>query len=290
MDDFTTCNLCFQPGTFDNAAEKQKIRCHLRSLSHLDFNVWRCANCLSLHCLEPVDLDFFYERYPFRAQKLDVGTRAVYANRLKLLRAKAGLEKHHSILDFGSGQGLFVSFLEESGYQNSFAYDPYLADKADSKLLSKQYDCVIAQDVLEHVDDPIATLGALTACLKDDGVLVVGTPNAEGIDLNQSLKYANELHQPYHRHIPSEKVLRAIFASLGFSKTTVHNRYYFDTVIPTINTRFINEYTFHSGAFAEALVEAPNWLLMLQKPALIYFALAGYWLPGNANMIFFCRR
>lgn len=290
MDDFTTCNLCFQPGTFDNASEKQKVRCHLRSQSHLDFNVWRCVNCLSLHCLEPVDLDFFYSRYPFRAQKLDLGTRVVYANRLGLLKAKGGLEKHHSILDFGSGQGLFVSFLKSQGYKNSFGYDPYLAEKSDNQLLSNQYDCVIAQDVLEHVDDPLSTLRILGSCLKDDGVLVVGTPNAEGIDLQQSLKYANELHQPYHRHIPSEKTLRAIFADLGFSKTAVHNRYYFDTVIPTINTRFINEYTLHSGAFAEALVEPPNWLLMLKKPSLIYFAFAGYWLPGNANMMFFCRR
>lgn len=267
-----------------------KVRCHLRSLSHLDFNVWRCANCLSLHCLESVDLDFFYSRYPFRAQKLDLGTRAVYVNRLGLLKKHAGLKKHHSILDFGSGQGLFVSFLKSKGYEESFAYDPYLQEKADSRLLSKQYDCVMAQDVLEHVDDPIACLRLLTSCLKDDGVLVVGTPNAEGIDLKHALKYANELHQPYHRHIPSHKALQSIFAHLGFSKIAVHNRYYFDTLKPTINTRFINEYTFHSGAFAEALVEPPNWLLMLKKPALFYFALLGYWLPGNANMMFFCRK
>ena len=266
------------------------MRCHLRSLSNLDFNVWRCANCLSLHCLEPVDLDFFYSRYPFRAQKLDLGTRVVYANRLDLLKKHAGLKKQNSILDFGSGQGLFVAFLKSNGYAESFAYDPYLQEKSDSRLLSRQYDCVMAQDVLEHVDDPIDCLRLLTSCLKDDGVLVVGTPNAEGIDLKQSLKYANELHQPYHRHIPSEKTLREIFAHLAFSQVYAHHRYYFDTLIPTINTRFINEYTFHSGAFAEALVEAPNWLLMLQKPALIYFALAGYWLPGNANMMFFCRR
>lgn len=59
MDDFTTCNLCFQLGRFSDAAETRKMRCHLRSLSHMDFTVWRNANCLSLHCLELVDLDFY---------------------------------------------------------------------------------------------------------------------------------------------------------------------------------------------------------------------------------------
>ncbi len=290
MDDFTTCNLCLQPGKWLESFDKQEVRCHLRSLSHLQFNVWRCANCLSLHALEPADLDFFYLQYPFRAQKLDAGTRTVYANRLRLLRAKGRLEKQHSILDYGSGQGLFVSFLKEKGYKNSFAYDPYMTEMADADLLSRKYDCVIAQDVLEHVGDPIACLKVLSGCLKENAVLVVGTPNAEGIDLKQPLKYANELHQPYHRHIPSLKVMMDIFRRLGFIQVGVHNRYYFDTLIPGVNTRFINEYTFHSGAFAEALVDPPNWLLMLKKPSLVYFALAGYWLPGRANMMIFCRK
>jgi SAM-dependent methyltransferase len=290
MDDFSTCNLCFKPGTAFDAIEKRKVRCHLRALSHLHFNVWRCANCLSLHCLEAVDLDEFYALYPFRAQKLDAGTRVVYANRLALLKVRAGLKKEHSLLDFGSGQGLFVTFLKSRGFRNAFAFDPYVEEKADENLLSRQYDLITAQDVLEHVDDPIDTLRALRESLKPGGVLVVGTPNAEGIDLRQSLKYANELHQPYHRHIPSERALRGLLEHLGFSDIFVHKRYYFDTTIPTVNTRFINEYTLAKGGVAEALIEPPNWQLLLRKPMLVYYALAGYFLPGEANMVFFCRK
>lgn len=290
MEDFTTCNWCPAPGTAFDALEKRKVRCHLRSLSHLDFHVWRCANCLSLHSLEPVDLDFFYSRYPFRAQKLDLGTRVVYANRLALLKVRAGLKSEHSILDFGCGQGLFVSFLKGRGFRNVVGFDPYVKENCDVRLLSRQYDFVIAQDVLEHVPDPVDTLHTLCKSLKAGGVMVVGTPNAEGIDLRQALKYANELHQPFHRHIPSKRALLQNLERFGFSSIRSYERYYFDTTIPGVNTRFINEYTLASGAFAEALVEAPNWQLLLSKPKLAFYAWAGYWLPGKANMMIFCRR
>lgn len=289
MKESLVCNLCSEPGTFENAADKRLVPCHLRSHREQNFYVWRCKNCLSLHSKEFVDLDYFYSIYPFRKQRLDWATRAVYGNRLKLLQ-NHGLKKHHSILDFGSGQGLFEKFLQARGYGNIVSFDPYLIKNAETEPIDRQYDFVMAQDVLEHVDEPEETISLLEKCLKSGGTMVIGCPNATGIDLSKSAKYANELHQPYHRHIPSKTALEGLLRRYGFSKIECHLRYYFDTVIPGVNTLFVNEYTLACGAFAEALVEPPNFRVFLSNPLLFYHALTGYFSPGQANMILFCTK
>lgn len=287
MNESLSCNLCLSPGTFENADDKRLVPCHLRLHYKQNFYVWRCRNCQSLHSKESVDLEYFYSIYPFRKQQLNWATRAVYANRLKLLQ-KHGLKKHHSILDFGAGQGLFEKFLFRQGYTNIVSFDPYLVKATDGELLARQYDFVMAQDVIEHVEEPQETISLLRKLLKAGGTMVIGTPNAAGIDLSKSAKYANELHQPYHRHIPSRRALEELLRRQGLKRIACHLRYYFDTLIPGVNTRFVNEYTLASGAYAEVLVEPANVGVFLANPVLLYYALVGFFLPGEANMILFC--
>ena len=44
---------------------------------------------------------------------------------------------------------------------------------------SETYDVVCAFQVLEHIGDPQSFLTAALACLKPDGLLIIGVPNAE---------------------------------------------------------------------------------------------------------------
>ena len=52
------------------------------------------------------------------------------------------------------------------GYRGAVGYDAYSEKFNDAKVLSERYDCVIAQDVIEHVAEPFVLmreLGALSA-------------------------------------------------------------------------------------------------------------------------------
>jgi SAM-dependent methyltransferase len=80
-------------------------------------------------------------------------------------------------------------------------YDPYSEDFGDPAVLDRGYDFVTAQDVLEHVDDPAAFIASMKRYVAPGGCVVIGTPNADAIDLHHRLDQVGPLHQPYHRHI-----------------------------------------------------------------------------------------
>ena len=111
-----------------------------------------------------------------------------------------------TLLDYGCNQGLFLLFLNQLGYTNTFGYDPHIAKYSDPKVLNTEYDFITGYDVLEHTDTPNELSAKLSSLLKQHGLLVVGTPNADEVSL--SCPESLELHQPFHRHILSEKALR----------------------------------------------------------------------------------
>lgn len=114
MPDCSVCNVCDCPGTLANSPETARVASNVRKFQQDEFTVWRCANCGSLHRLEDADLEYYYQDYFLQQHQLDFFTRRGYGNRLRLLR-KHGLARDASILDYGCGRGVFVSFLRQRG-------------------------------------------------------------------------------------------------------------------------------------------------------------------------------
>ncbi len=58
-----TCNLC---GRKRNDQHEPLVRqpCHVRAFVGEFFHLWRCSHCRTIHCLEQVDLDHYYAKYP----------------------------------------------------------------------------------------------------------------------------------------------------------------------------------------------------------------------------------
>ena len=289
MTDCTVCNVCTNPGRLEDSAEVNQVYSNVRKFQTHKFTVWRCRSCRSLHSKDEVDLCHYYRYYPLKEQKLDVWTRAAYNNYLKRL-IKEGLKPEHEILDFGCGQGLFVSFLHKKGYKNAVGYDPYVAEFSDERLLVKTYDIIIALDVIEHVNDPRSLIDRLVSCLRAGGILSVGTPNAHQIDLSHPEKFALSLHQPYHRHILSEKALSQLGLNAGLCVGKIYNRYYFDTLYPTLNYRFLQTYIRRAGNMFEVAFEPPHVIMVLTSPVLLFYAFFGYFFPPLSEMMIFFHR
>jgi SAM-dependent methyltransferase len=263
------CRVRRAPG-----AEHALVRSNVRRFTSEWFAVWRCCSCASIHADQGTDVARYYQAYPMHSVDLDWRARAAYRVQLRRL-VGAGFRREHSLIDYGCGSGAFVQFLRKSGYQNCVGYDSYNPAFAKESLLGKQYDCVLSQDVLEHVEDPWALLHALRRLLVPDGLLAVGTPNASAIDLTHPEAYVHTLHQPYHRHIFSKTALLEIGASFCLSLLRYHPRSYINSAIPFINHRFLIRYLRCQDNTFDAAFEPVRPSLRLLSPLGVFWGIFG---------------
>ncbi|MDR9405054.1 MAG: class I SAM-dependent methyltransferase [Halothece sp. Uz-M2-17] len=283
---FTTCNVCEQPQTFEVAKEVKVIPSNMSQFKHQQFTVWRCNNCHTLHSKEAVDLDLYYENY-FKKINLNYFTSCAYWQQIQLLK-KYGLKQSHNILDFGCNQGSFLKVLKQLGYRQAKGYDPYVSEFADSTILNDRYDVITSYDVIEHVEKPRLFFQQMVRCLEIGGLLLIGTPNATQVDFSDI--YCPELHQPYHRHILSQKALINLGLSSGLEVVKVIHRWCYDTLLPGVNTRFILSYVKRLGNMIDCLEDPPHIGMVLTSPLLLFYFFWGYFFPTPGNVIILFRR
>jgi len=283
------CNVCDGRGKFEAAQDFRDVACNVRAFQHEAFTVWRCPSCGSLHCKQAIDPDKYYRNYPVKSHKLDFWTRAAYANYLHRL-TNVKVDKNASVLDYGCGPGLLVEFLKQSGFCDVSGYDAHVPKFSDKAVLDRTYDLIIAQDVIEHVENPREWLESLVQQLNSDGVLCIGTPNASGINLSEADTFSLSLHQPYHRHLLSDRALIAIAEKAKLDVIARHDRFYYDTLYPTVNYRFLRTYVRRAGNFLDAAFEKPHIAMVLISPKLWFFALFGFFFPPRSEMMILFRK
>ncbi len=282
-----TCNLCEHPGTLSEAVEVAQVPCNVRKFRDHFFTLWRCSGCGSLHCKEDPGLQTYYADYPLKYQRLAFSQRVGYANRLRLMR-RQGVRNSDRILDYGCGSGIFVNYLSESGFSNVTGYDPFVAEHANPETLERLYDTVVSYDVIEHYDEPREFLCRIGRLVRSGGLLVIGTPNADHLSLSHTCDPG--LHPPYHRHIFSERMLLTLARQQGLEPVDVYRRSFYDSLVPTVNSRFMWRYVEKSEGLLDAAVEPPNAKLVLRSPELMGLAFFGYWLPAGDNILVTFRK
>jgi 2-polyprenyl-3-methyl-5-hydroxy-6-metoxy-1,4-benzoquinol methylase len=234
------CNWCH--ARVDGSVEEGIVRSNVRRFRNETFRLWRCPHCLGIHATDEVDLAHYYASYPFHSYpKVDWVARAMLANQLFRLR-RAGLSKHHRILDYGCGGGAFVEFLRENGYEHAVGFDEYCERYRDRSVLDAEYDLVLSQDVIEHVPEPWDLLREFDRLIRPGGLVVIGTPNSEDVDLEDAEASVHALHQPYHRHIMSKRLVSTLAEPLGWELVRYYRTMFTNTLIPGANLRFIEHY------------------------------------------------
>jgi hypothetical protein len=93
------------------------------------------------------------------------------------------------------------------------------------------------------------------------------------------------LHVPYHRHILSERVLLALAREHGMEAVHIYRRSFYDSLIPTVNSRFMWRYISRTGGFLDAAVEPPDVSLVLRSPEMVLLAFGGYFWPRHDNIL-----
>ena len=140
--------------------------------------------------------------------------------------------KSGRILDIGCGSGETLSLLQSLGW------DVYGLDINASaiKVARKQglnhvslgsyedmkkypdnfFDVIRMYHVIEHLHDPERCLRFARKKLKDNGELIVGTPNAASLIAKVAKQYWYNLDSPRHLYIFTPKTLRRLMTTDGF--------------------------------------------------------------------------
>jgi 2-polyprenyl-3-methyl-5-hydroxy-6-metoxy-1,4-benzoquinol methylase len=107
---------------------------------------------------------------------------------------KNGVPKSAKILEVGSGLGYLTYAIHKRGYENivgldisteavrraTNSYGDYYraADLIEySKITRERFDLIIMTEVIEHLADPLSMLRAMRSLLRDDGTILLSTPN-----------------------------------------------------------------------------------------------------------------
>jgi 2-polyprenyl-3-methyl-5-hydroxy-6-metoxy-1,4-benzoquinol methylase len=231
------CIVCDHDTPAD-ALRTARVHSNVKPFAKESFEVWQCAQCRSIHASDEVDLDYYYARYPFHGQTMNLPTRLAFRNKLRGL-VSLGLSRTHRVLDYGCGSGLFVQYLAAHGYPHARGYDAYAKDGPYAEPPTGGYDFIHSQDVLEHVADPRALLQTLSALLVPGGLLAIGTPDAGVVDLAAPQPFVHMLHQPYHRHILSREALVALAHSLRLEVRAVQHGFPGNSWFPGLNGRYL---------------------------------------------------
>lgn len=284
------CVLC---GFDDESALRfVAVPCHVRAFKDERFHVWRCPRCRTIHCREIVDLARYYADYPFTTAAETWAYEHVYRNLATRVR-RTGFRRRDRLLDYGCGAGLFVEHLRRRGYRDCHGYDPYgPPDGAGNPAVLDRapFDCVVLQDVIEHVEAPGALLAEIDGLLAPGGHVLIGTPNADRINLRRADRFLNELHVPYHLHIYTRAGLESLGRSAGWTPVGYYDRPYHEVPYLGLNTRAVKAYQRCVDGTLDSVLEPVRLRIALFSARFHFLAWFGYWLSDRADTaVVFCK-
>jgi 2-polyprenyl-3-methyl-5-hydroxy-6-metoxy-1,4-benzoquinol methylase len=138
------------------------------------------------------------------------------------------------ILDAGCGDGRFLEVLRSAAPGDwqlvGIDFDPAAVERCkgrgfeayatrieDFDQADGTFDAVIMQQLIEHVDDPVAISRRIFEILKPGGIFVVETPNLAGADYHLfHRKWWGHYHFPRHWNLFSTERLHAMLEQVGF--------------------------------------------------------------------------
>ena len=192
-----------------NSAESADFYGTTRPYRRGQYRYHRCADCGSIRAVEA---EAEYREYPTRSWIPGSEIR-----RLVRFLAEFGIQKQHRVLDYGCGQGALIQSLRSAGFDNVSGYDPHHADYAGVELFGS-FDAVLLIHVWEHLESAEEFFSDLEKYLKPGGKAVIITPSASRFPaLDSSCPYQSyTIHAPFHRQIPSDRVLREAFLARDY--------------------------------------------------------------------------
>ena len=208
-------------------------------------DIRRCTNC-GHRFIDPLrpdsELKVLYETYYGRSGPIHPltysRTRAMVLREALPDKHFLGQAKGRSLLDIGCGSGEFLARATTLGFQatgidvdshaveaaRSHGFSAHCGTADSDALRDESFDVITLNQVIEHVEDPIATLVSLREHLESAGTLFIATPNGDSASLRRTGRTWINWHVPYHQHIFSQDSLRLIAAAAGLTPVRMSTR------------------------------------------------------------------
>ena len=106
--------------------------------------------------------------------------------------------KKFSLVDFGCGNGGFLSLLKKSGIKKLIGIDKRFESNCSENDIffsnsldayKKKFDCITMWGVLEHVNNPLAFLKYIVKFLKKNGFLVMEFPSSDSLLMSYIMQH-----------------------------------------------------------------------------------------------------
>lgn len=194
--------------------------------------------------IEPESIDY-EEQYHLITTDPDGNIRNLLEEREHSLAATKEISgflselKPGKILDIGCGPGWILSSLGDEWDKHGLEISKFASKHAEqfAKIYNGEldgfkevnFDVVIINHVIEHINDPVAAILKIHSLLKKEGVLILGTPD---FDSGAARRYGSNfrlLHDPTHVSLFSSDSMHRFLRDFGFEIKYVEYPF-FDTV------------------------------------------------------------
>jgi len=186
------------------------------------------------------------------------------------------------VLELGAGHGAYTALLRWAGYDATaldlspwvaeFASErfriPYLIGRIeDQNIEPRSLDIIVANDLMEHLPNPMETLRTCAELLAEDGLIVIQTPEWVPERLYQDLVADDDPFlehmrraQKEHLYLYSRRALISLLAQSGLGETSFEEPPYPYDMVCVASARPLSKPTLD---FEAQLVASPNGLLVL---------------------------
>ena len=202
--EYRNCPSCGQ-NNFEVLFESNMQDCDFREAVETVYMLWgkrygrhlKCKNCHLIYVNPIEEGNKINEDY---SQRKSVDAAIIKESRLRAAESQVELVKKYKdgvrLLDVGCGEGFFLFNASKAGYtgkgveisqdaaayaRKEFSLDVEAKPLEGTQLPKNYFDVVTMWQVLEHVPYPLMVLKEVHRILKPEGLLVVSTPNIEGL-------------------------------------------------------------------------------------------------------------
>lgn len=198
------------------------------------FNLFQCRQC-GLVYVNPrparEEIGKFYPRDYYGKQGLMGNVLAKLLQYTKIQKIVSFKNKGR-ILDVGCGDGGFLLHFKERGWEvygvdiseasyklasEKIRWGIFNCELEDCHFPDRYFDVITLNHVLEHMLDPSGELREVHRILKDDGILLISTPNIDSLQFKICKERWLGLDLPRHIYHYSPGTITAILEKSGFN-------------------------------------------------------------------------
>ena len=196
----------------------------------LEFSIKRCTNCDHVFVNPRLRADInadIYARYWRDNEPADLA-RNEYGNYVcRQLARIGGLGK---LLDFGCGWGKFLDEAQRLGWEavglevdekkvafcREHGMTAVVANLLEDSFDAESFDAVIAEQVFEHLYEPVPYVKAINRVLKPGGVFTISVPNLGGLAARIQGPRWDMIHPVSHVRYFDRRTLSRLLSDHGF--------------------------------------------------------------------------